>query len=304
MPASNFTESDVSSLAEQMGTLGINDNGERQTSVSRPPSSSAACGASQDSKTDQHGNFGEILTEMQRGNCHYVKQYLESPEKAKSFLHDAIIDGDSALVHAAKGEHSNIVQLLLMYGADVDRADGLGNTALIWAAREKRPDNVWHLLRYKANKDRRARPSGMTALGYAEPDSVEILPGLDLPAVPPAQETEEAKLRKRIRALLARDHIFPSGKSGWIEDLENCLVRKKTNLEFHLLSPSREFLYDLRPLQMQKTIGILGRGQNYPSVATKSGWGEDRLETEMATLQPGKLWRDEALRLAELIRPA
>ncbi len=91
---------------------------------------------------------------------------------------DAAVDlvdkgGYSAMMLAASNNFSNIVEILLQHGADVNRVEtSNGWTALIWAAKQGHDATVQTLLKHHADPSIKDY-SGSTALDYARQNKLQ-----------------------------------------------------------------------------------------------------------------------------------
>jgi ankyrin repeat protein len=76
-------------------------------------------------------------------------------------------DGQTPLMVAAKGDHDNVVRLLLESGARADKKDARGRTALHWALTEADGEVVVGLLLHAGLDPLAASGDGLSAIDYA-----------------------------------------------------------------------------------------------------------------------------------------
>lgn len=137
----------------------------------RPPVGAPAPNAR--APTSQLTNALEALLVDHAGKGHVpmVRHLLETQHLDP----DAVVDGDFALLAAARAQDAAMVRLLLEAGADPNRANAESQTPLIVAARRNQPDVVAALLASGA-KPNAADSEGMTALHFAaERDEAAIV---------------------------------------------------------------------------------------------------------------------------------
>ncbi len=108
------------------------------------------------------GGFGPdtFLVDAGNGNLEGVQKALNGGKNPNEIDK---IDGTSALIAAAKGNHANVIEVLIRDRALVDLKDKGGNTALNWAAERGNIDAVKVLLDAGADPNTVDR-SGVTPL--------------------------------------------------------------------------------------------------------------------------------------------
>ena len=87
------------------------------------------------------------------GNTDKVRELLNTAANVPSLLAIQDDNGFTALLHASKKGHTEIVRMLLAAGAKIDHVDEDGNTALLQASREGHTEIVRMLLAAGAKVD-------------------------------------------------------------------------------------------------------------------------------------------------------
>ena len=108
----------------------------------------------------------ELCRNSRNGGFSTVEAFLL---RYGSSIVDASVPGSSVtpLMYAAKGGHNEIIELLLKYGADLDKKDSYGETALFYAVAGKSKHTVSLLLVRGADADIKNKNS-QTALDAAK----------------------------------------------------------------------------------------------------------------------------------------
>ena len=120
------------------------------------------------------GSFGPdmFITDAGNGNLEGVQKALNS---GKSPNEVDKIDATSALIAAAKGNHVDVMAVLIRDRAQLDHKDKTGNTALNWAAERGNVDAVKVLLDAGADPSTIDRTGASPLIKAAKIGNVEIL---------------------------------------------------------------------------------------------------------------------------------
>jgi serine/threonine-protein phosphatase 6 regulatory ankyrin repeat subunit B len=106
-----------------------------------------------------------LVDAAEKGDLATVTTLLD--EHGATIINQKNPHGWMALTWAAHAGHSDMVELLLDRGADIDAKDGYHMSALIQAAAEKHRDVVELLLKKRASTEGQDKANGMTALMWA-----------------------------------------------------------------------------------------------------------------------------------------
>lgn len=120
------------------------------------------------------GGFGPdtFLTDAANGNLEGVQKALNGGKNPNEVDK---IDATSALIAASKGNHVNVMEVLIRDRALIDLKDKTGNTALNWAAERGHPDAVKILLEAGADPNTIDRQGVTPAIKAAKIGNVDIL---------------------------------------------------------------------------------------------------------------------------------
>lgn len=120
------------------------------------------------------GSFGPDTFVMDAGNGN-VEGVQKALNGGKNPNEVDKLDGTSALISAAKGNHIPVMQVLIADHALVDIKDKTGNTALNWASERGNSDAVAFLLKAGADPNTIDRSGNTPLIKAAKIGNVEIL---------------------------------------------------------------------------------------------------------------------------------
>lgn len=95
----------------------------------------------------------EPISDCVNGNTRAVQKYLETSSEIELFVRGRDFSGVTTLISTAAEQSSEMVLLLIKYGAEVNAVDNHGRSALMEAALFGWVDNVKILLQHSADKN-------------------------------------------------------------------------------------------------------------------------------------------------------
>ncbi|ROW10446.1 hypothetical protein VMCG_01629 [Cytospora schulzeri] len=267
-----------------------------------------------------------IVSDLVSGKLRSVKRYLESSREADLFLfgidahyieypsscptdpdgdadsedeaqegrHEIYSTGQTALHLAACEANADMVQLLLDKGADPNARDNEGRTPLAHACLWGRLKSVKHLLGHGADKTiPSVRGSDLLLpVDYARETRDNVEDRHRTASIYHEDSYQRNRDRKVIVGLLDEpsDQQLSHGGPRKLWDF----AFTKAPHDSTMITMSAHF--DIE--NEWKTIGVLWRGDKFPTVAAMSGWSRPEYgNTRIA----GKDWTDKVLRLFEAL---
>ncbi|KAK8134785.1 hypothetical protein PG984_006797 [Apiospora sp. TS-2023a] len=272
----------------------------------------------------------KTISAIATGKVDFVRQYLDTSTDADILLHgveafenpevpnnsgddeddteedgslredDVEITGVTALHLAACEQSSEVVKLLLERGADPNVIDRRGRTPLAEAAFWGRRENVELLLKHGADKDMQCYLcSGRVgkAIEFAKPLDENKEERFRRAGGEHQLYKEDTFQRDRNRKAIVR-LLQDEGAEGLDQSNRNTVGFAFTNspLDEHMLTLVAYF--DI-PNEW-KTIGVMYRGSQFPTVAAMSGWSHPAGHEHNVQIA-GRTWTDEVLRLCQII---
>ncbi|KAK7540004.1 uncharacterized protein J3D65DRAFT_676081 [Phyllosticta citribraziliensis] len=293
-------------LTKRLERLDIDSSDQRPSDAAEKHEFDATCDKTRTPELERKRKFELVLEEMGRGNCRYLKHFLETSGNSKALLHTEMSDGNTALGLAAQQPYPNIVQILLKYGADVNaqcekdlstpeiRVISKNDTPLIFAVRNLHFDNAWHLVNHCADKALR-NVFHYTAMDYAN--------GLDprigmFPEI--LDNSEHSKMARKIKSHLLVDDKGPIPMPSPRESPEDYVFEKQSQGNWEWQIRLSKTVSDFFPDNTSKTIAVLKRPGGSPDVAATSGWGRwYDFRTDIFQLPSN--WTESAMYLGGLI---
>jgi hypothetical protein len=271
----------------------------------------------------------DVTSTVVQGQVNYVRQYLESSPESGIFLHgvqawdihypdsfetssdndaDDFVSPDKGLVQtsgktalylAAREMYPRIVELLLQKGANPNAADMNGRVPLVEAALWGRLENVKHLLKYGASKELDCVRNGQRLLlidfaRLLRSNSEERYVRSGGTVQVYKENTFERDLDRRAIVNMLKDEAEELGQDHYAL---NGFAFTKSPKDENLLTLVAHF--DIP--HKWKTIAVLYRGSQFPSVAAISGWGHQE-DWNINIQVASKDWTTEVSHLCEAIQ--
>ncbi|KAE8137470.1 hypothetical protein BDV38DRAFT_292916 [Aspergillus pseudotamarii] len=250
----------------------------------------------------------DAISDCANGNKRAVKDYLETSSEAQLFIRGRDHDSKTTLISAASEPSSEMVSLLLKYGADVNAVDNGGRSALMEAALFGWAENVKVLLQNGADKHIRDSENRL-AVDFARDyyknrtERYRRTRGsVTSPLNPRLGYTEDTFRRDIDRQEIVR---LLSGEN------------RKSEIVFGTpptLSLSESYSFTPSPMQgslllrgpieeypissSSKTVARLERGGKFPSIGAMSGWSHSSVQSLRVD---GRQWTDDVLYISEVV---
>lgn len=239
-----------------------------------------------------------VATQMTHyGDIDCPQEYLETSE-ANILLHGVKIDGDSALILAARERYPEIVGLLLDKGTDPDFQNKTKRTALMEAALYGQVDNVAILLERGAEKDLKDH-RGFKAIDLARTvnHTQKTLSRQFEDDIVQEVEFRTYMRRGAIIDLLEENAVETNRTDHESSKLESAFyVKSSADNGIKLVQLTLVSNHILKTLS--KTVAHLDRGGRFPTETATSGWS--RWTSNLADIS-GTRWTEEVFCVARTV---
>ncbi|KAE8367028.1 hypothetical protein BDV27DRAFT_124561 [Aspergillus caelatus] len=250
----------------------------------------------------------EPIRDCAEGNTRAVKEYLETSSEAQLFVRGRDHDGKTTLISIAPEPCSEMVSLLIKYGADVDAVDNDGRSALMEAALFGWTENVKVLLQNGADKNIRDSENRLAvdfARDYYKNRAERYKRtrvSLTSPLNPRLGYTEDTFKRDIDRQEIIRLLDGENRKSKIVFGTPPTLSLS----ESYSFTPSlmQDSLVLRGPIEeypissSSKTVARLERGGNFPSIGAMSGWSHSPVQSLRVD---GRQWTDDVFYISEVV---